>query len=123
MHRMKGWLHGHGAHGAGADRAGTGPDAHQHGHGWTHGWDRAHADRGYEPGDEDHPPSGRHPVNVAHLVMGVAFLGIVVVWALLASETLELAEARWLVPVPFLAAGALGLVASVAAGARRRTGP
>ena len=29
------------------------------------------------------PRGGRHPVNVGHLVMGIAFLGLVGVWALI----------------------------------------
>ena len=30
---------------------------------------------------------GRHPLNTGHLVMGLAFLGIVVVWALVQTDT------------------------------------
>ena len=65
--------------------------------------------------------SGRHPVNVGHLVMGVAFLGLTLVWALIASDTVEGADIRWLMPIPWVAAGAAGVLASVLPARRRRT--
>lgn len=62
--------------------------------------------------------SGRHPVNVGHLVMGVAFVGLVIVWALITSDTVELDEARWILPLPWLVAGAIGIVATLLRGRR-----
>ncbi len=59
--------------------------------------------------------SWRHPVNVGHLVMGIAFAGMVLVWALVADD-----DIRWLLPIPWVGAGAAGLVA-MALAARRRT--
>jgi hypothetical protein len=56
--------------------------------------------------------SGFHPVNVLHLVMGVAFLGIVVIWALVESDTAGASDLRWLLPLPWVAAGVAGLVAA-----------
>ena len=56
--------------------------------------------------------SGRHPVNIGHLVMGVALLGIAVIWALLESDAASASDLRWLLPVPWVAAGAVGLVAT-----------
>ena len=53
-----------------------------------------------------------HPVNVGHLVMGVAFLGMVLIWALVESGTADTSDLRWLLPVPWVAAGAVGLVAA-----------
>jgi len=50
--------------------------------------------------------AGQHPVNVLHLVMGVAFLGVFVNWALIQSGTLEAHDLRWLLPIPWVAAGA-----------------
>ncbi|TYL51904.1 hypothetical protein FXB39_05680 [Nocardioides sp. BGMRC 2183] len=64
--------------------------------------------------------SGFHPVNIGHLVMGVAFLGLTVVWALLVSDAVDPVDAHWLLPIPWLAAGAAGLVATVLRGRRRR---
>lgn len=75
-----------------------------------------------EPRREPDAPaarSGWHPLNVGHLVMGVAFVGLTVVWALVASDTLELADHRWLLPAPWILAGAIGLAASAASNARR----
>ncbi|HJQ07517.1 MAG TPA: hypothetical protein VJ872_18855 [Nocardioides sp.] len=62
-----------------------------------------------------------HPVHIPHLVMGLAFLGLVVVWALVVPlNAVELPHARWLLPLPWLVAGAAGLVATVLSGRRRR---
>lgn len=60
---------------------------------------------------EQEPRSGRHPVNVGHLVMGIAFAGLFVIWALIQSDAVAGSDIRWLLPVPWLAAGAAGLVA------------
>ena len=65
------------------------------------------------PLDAPEKPSGRHPVNIAQLVMGVAFAGIVLIWALVQGDVVDTGELRWLMPVPWLAAGAAGLAATV----------
>ncbi len=62
---------------------------------------------------------GRHPVHVAHLVMGIAFAGLLVVWALLWGEAVDPEDARWLLPLPWLLAGVGGLAAA-GRNARRR---
>jgi hypothetical protein len=67
-------------------------------------------DTGYDTPDE---PTGWHPVNITHLVMGVAFAGIVLVWALVQGDVVETDQLRWLMPIPWLAAGAAGLAATV----------
>lgn len=64
-------------------------------------------------------PSGWHVVNVGHLVMGVAFVGLAVVWGLVASDAVDLDQSHWLLPLPWLTAGAAGLVATVLRGRRR----
>ena len=69
---------------------------------------------------EPAPESGRHPVNVGHLVMGVAFLGLTVVWALVASDTVEGSDIRWLMPIPWVAAGIAGVLATVIPARRNR---
>ncbi|MDR7251633.1 hypothetical protein J2X46_000605 [Nocardioides sp. BE266] len=65
------------------------------------------------PLDAPEKPSGRHPVNIGQLVMGVAFAGMVLVWALVQGDVVETDELRWLLPIPWLAAGAAGLAATV----------
>lgn len=61
----------------------------------------------------DERPSGWHPVNVGHLVMGVAFVGLAVVWTLVDQGVVEVDEHGWVLGLPWLAAGAVGLLASV----------
>lgn len=65
------------------------------------------------PLDAPERPSGFHPVNVGHLVMGVAFAGMVLVWALVQGDVVADEELRWLMPMPWIAAGAAGLAATV----------
>ncbi len=65
------------------------------------------------PLDAPEKSSGRHPVNITQLVMGVAFAGMVLVWALLQGDAVDTSELRWLLPIPWIAAGAAGLAASV----------
>ena len=63
--------------------------------------------------------SGFHPVNIGHLVMGVALLGLLGVWALWQGGVVADGDVRWLMPVPWVAAGLTGLVASAITGTRR----
>ncbi|MGB0099388.1 MAG: hypothetical protein WBP61_03820 [Nocardioides sp.] len=65
--------------------------------------------------------SGWHPVNVGHLVMGIALLGIVAVWALIQADVVSGADVRWLLPVPWVLAGLGGLLALGLSGSRRRS--
>ena len=64
------------------------------------------------PLDAPDKPSGLHPVNVGHLVMGIAFAGMVLVWALIQGDVVETDQLSWLLPIPWLAAGAAGLAAT-----------
>ena len=64
-------------------------------------------------------PSGRHQLNIAHLVMGLAFVGIVGVWALVQSDTVTGDDIRWLLPIPWVVAGAVGLAVTAFTGQRR----
>ena len=70
--------------------------------------------------------SGRHPVNIGHLVMGLAFVGLVGVWALVQGDVVHGADIRWLLPVPWVLAGIAGLLATTLSGrdrwAMRETG-
>ena len=69
----------------------------------------------FDPGahgpDPRHSRSGRHLVNIGHLVFGVAFLGLTVVWLLVVTDVVLPAEDQWVLPVPWLVAGAVGLLA------------
>lgn len=65
------------------------------------------------PLDAPEKPSGFHPVNIGQLVMGVAFAGMVLVWALVQGDVVETDQLRWLMPIPWIAAGAAGLAATV----------
>lgn len=64
--------------------------------------------------------SWRHPVNTGHLVMGVAFAGILAVWALFATDTVDADDLRWLSPLPWVIAGAVGLAAATHTNLRHR---
>jgi hypothetical protein len=63
--------------------------------------------------------SARHPVNIGHLVMGIAFLGLVGVWALIQGDVVGGGDVRWLLPVPWVFAGIAGLLATTITGQRR----
>ena len=65
-------------------------------------------------------PNGRHPVNIGHLVMGLAFAGLLGVWALIVGDAVDGDDIRWLLPVPWVFAGAIGLLA-VTLASRKRT--
>ena len=56
------------------------------------------------------PTGGKHPVNILHLVMGVVFLGIVSIWALIEGQIATTEDLRWLIPLPWVIAGAAGLI-------------
>lgn len=65
--------------------------------------------------------TGRHPVNIGHLVMGIAFLGLVGVWALIQSDAVGGSEIRWLMPVPWVFAGVAGILATILTARRHST--
>jgi hypothetical protein len=72
-----------------------------------------------EEARETQPTGGRHPVNIGHLVMGLAFTGLLVVWALFVSDVVPDDDIRWLLPVPWLIGGGVGLVAAITSQARQ----
>ena len=63
--------------------------------------------------------AGRHPVHVGHLVMGLAFLGLLGVWALVQGGLVGTDDVRWLLPLPWVLAGVAGLLATTISGRRR----
>ena len=65
------------------------------------------------------PTGGRHPVNIGHLVMGLAFAGLVAVWAVIQADLVDDDDIRWLLPIPWVVAGAVGLLVAAMAGHRR----
>ena len=65
------------------------------------------------------PRTARHPLSIGHLVMGVAFAGLTVVWALVAGDVVEGKDVRFLLPGPWVLAGAAGLLALVVTDRRR----
>ena len=67
----------------------------------------------------DQHTGGRHQVNIGHLVMGLAFLGIVGIWGLVQTDTVNGDEIRWLLPIPWVVAGAVGLAVTAFTGSRR----
>jgi len=71
------------------------------------------------PGFETQDLSGRHPVNIGHLVMGLAFVGVVGVWALIQGDVVQDGDIRWLLPVPWVLAGIVGLLATTLTGRDR----
>ncbi len=79
---------------------------------------------GPTPGAPDHEgalAAGRHPVIIGHLVMGVAFLGLLLVWALVQGGAVEGRDIRFLLPLPWVLAGVAGLAALVASDRRRHS--
>jgi hypothetical protein len=91
-------------------------------YGHDSGYDTTYDEPMTGPLDAPGRPSGLHPVNVGHLVMGVAFAGMVLVWALVQGDVVDTSQLRWLMPIPWLAAGAAGLVATVWPGRRQSLG-
>lgn len=62
---------------------------------------------------------GRHPVDVGHLVMGIAFIGLVAIWAVVESDAVQGEDVRWLLPVPWVLAGVVGLLVTTLVPRRR----
>ncbi|MFT3874585.1 MAG: hypothetical protein QM714_18380 [Nocardioides sp.] len=69
------------------------------------------------------PTRGTHPVVIGHLVMGLAFLGLVGIWAAVEYGGVSTEDLRWLLPLPWVFAGATGLLAVTLSGRRRTAAP
>ena len=61
----------------------------------------------------------RHPVNVGHLVMGLAFIGLVGIWSLIVNDVVDDEDIRWLLPIPWVLAGLAGLAVLAVSGSRK----
>ena len=66
-------------------------------------------------------PPVDHSVKVTHLVFGLLFLGIAGVWALVAGGVITAGRITYLGPGVLIAAGVIGLAASLASTRNRRT--
>jgi hypothetical protein len=67
------------------------------------------------------PTQDTRYVKVIHLVFGVIYLGIVAVWALGTSGTVDWGDSvRYLAPIVLVVAGGIGLAAALLPGVRRR---
>lgn len=55
--------------------------------------------------------SGRHPVSIGHLVMGLVFACFLALWAVVQFTDISPHDLRFLWPVPWIAGGAVGMVA------------
>jgi hypothetical protein len=65
------------------------------------------------------PPADRR-VKIPHLVFGLLFLGIAAIWALGESDVIDGSKLAILGPGVLIAAGVIGLAASLASGRNRR---
>jgi hypothetical protein len=52
----------------------------------------------------------RHPLEIAPLVFGLVFLGVVLAWLLYETEVVSGSDAAWLLPAVLVGAGTLGVV-------------
>lgn len=74
----------------------------------------------YTHDEVDTDDSGRHPVTVGHLVMGVAFVGLATIWLLFETKQVLTEDLRWFMPLPWVAAGLAGLLAVALTGRRSK---
>jgi hypothetical protein len=63
------------------------------------------------PETEATRPSGRHPVSIGHLVMGLVFACFLALWAIVQFTDISSRDLRFLLPVPWIAGGAVGMIA------------
>jgi hypothetical protein len=69
--------------------------------------------------DFQQPPADRS-VKIPHLVFGLLFLGVVGVWALVIGDVINEDQLVVLAPGVLIAAGVIGLVASLASSRNRQ---
>jgi hypothetical protein len=65
-------------------------------------------------------PPADHSVKIPHLVFGLLFLGIAVVWALVVGDVITEDRLTVIAPSLLIAAGVVGLAASLASSRNRR---
>lgn len=64
-----------------------------------------------------------HPVSVTHLVVGVVYVCLALAWALGELGVIGVGSLEWVLPATLIAAGAAGVLASMAKAVRRRSHP
>ncbi len=69
------------------------------------------------------PPPADRSVKVPHLVFGLLFLGVAAIWALGTSHLIRVEHLTLLGPGVLIAAGVIGLAASLASARNRRSTP
>ncbi len=67
-----------------------------------------------------HTPPADRSVKVAHLVFALLFLGLVGIWAMARADVLTSQRLAILAPAVLIAAGVIGLAASLASSGNRR---
>ena len=67
-----------------------------------------------------HTPPADRSVKVAHLVFALLFLGLVGIWAMARADVLTTERLAILAPAVLIAAGVIGLAASLASSGNRR---
>ena len=70
--------------------------------------------------DLNQQPPADHSVKITHLVFGLLFLGVAVVWALVVGDVINEDELAVIAPAVLIAAGVIGLAASLASTRNRK---
>jgi hypothetical protein len=70
--------------------------------------------------DLNQQPPADHSVKITHLVFGLLFLGVAVVWALVVGDVINENDLAVLAPAILITAGVIGLAVSLATGRNRR---
>ena len=69
--------------------------------------------------EEDEPRNGTHPLQTGYLVAGLLAIGAALLWLLMDQGVVEVGDGGVAWSVVLIAAGAIGLVASLSRAARR----
>jgi hypothetical protein len=70
--------------------------------------------------DLNQQPPADHSVKITHLVFGLLFLGVAVVWALVVGDVINEDDLAVLAPAILIAAGVIGLAVSLASSRNRK---
>lgn len=62
--------------------------------------------------------SGWHRLHVTHLVFGLLFTGFAAAWLAAQQGIVDSGDIRWLLPLPWVIAGLVGLIAAAASNRR-----